>query len=330
MPSILPLVQLGINYITYIFASQKINWSFVNETDSTPFLPEAQRNILLENKTLLTFSDGNAGILAPSFFFLPAYLNLDTQEKNTEYYSQLSDAVASENWSELENRYQSELKHIREFYPNFLTEIDNSKPGVYLADIVKDIGMVFMTNFTEYTTKHWEQEKAYLERIAKLIPSLWEGVDIISIWEKKTGLCFSAENYKILLVSAMQNGPNANSLAYDTNTFSAGDGADMLYYYKHFISHEIGTHLVLPYTVSKMTNPDTVYQAYIAMENLAAYINNQLFQFTEYSIFDEEYYHYNYFQTLYTKLQKKHPNSDVIMLFEMALKQAVSDGISNK
>ncbi len=325
MANIQPLVQIGVNYICFIMASQGVNWSFDNKTQYSDFLSDEHKNVLLNNKSALSFRDGNHGDLAISFFLFPAYLNLQTQEEIKGYYDMLSMCVASGDWSGMEEQYKADLQHIREFYTYCLSKYGDNRPGKEYTEKVKALSAVFCDNFERYHNTIWTQDKKYLDSIAKLIPDLWGGEDIISQWEKYTGLKFSAPSYRILLVSAMQHGPCANSLAFDTNTFPAGDDDKMMYYYKHFISHEVGTHLLVPFTINKVRNQKWQYLAYIAMENLAQYVNNQIFAFTDYNQSNEGYYHHNYFQKIYTELNRQYPKAPVLKLFKLAVKQAKRD-----
>jgi len=327
MAIIQPIVQIGVNYICFIMASQGINWSFDDITQYNDFLSEQHKKVLHESKSALSFADGNGGDLHVSFFFFPAFLNLKTQEENNEYYDILSKCVASGDWSAIEKRYKAELKHIREFMPFFLAKYSDSRLGVKHAERVKALGNVFTDNFQHYQTGIWPNEKVYLDKIALRIPDLWGGEDIISIWEKHTGLKFSAPSYRILLVSAMKHGPSANSLAFDTNTFSAGDDDKMMYYYKHFISHEVGTHLLVPFTINKVRNQKSIYIAYIAMENLAQYVNTKMFDFKDYNQSNKGYYHHQYFQNVFANLEIQYPKVSVLKLFKLAVTQAEKDKI---
>lgn len=327
MAFIQPLVQIGVNYICFIMASQGVNWSFDSEAQYKDFLSEEHRNALLNNKSALSFRDGNQGDLATSFFFFPAYLNLQTYIEMKEYYELLSDCVASGHWSAMEKQYITELKHIRKFNPYILSKYGDNRPGKNYEEIVKALGEVFCENFEHYLNTIWAQDKEYLDSIAKRIPELWGGKDIISLWENYTGLTFSDHSYRILLVKAMKHGPCANSLAFDTNTFPAGDDEKTMFYYKHFISHEIGTHLIAPITVNKTKHQKDIYIAYIAMENLAQYLNNQIFAFSEYNQSNEGYYHHKYFQKIYTELNRHHPKASALKLFKLAVKQAKMDKI---
>lgn len=327
MPNIQPLVEIGVNYICFIMANQAINWDNDYQTTYADFLPADQRRILQDCKADLCFGNGNGGDLDGCFFFFPAYLNLKTEDENTDYYGLISYSVASGDWSDFELNYHKELEHVREFMPDYLSDEEHGRPSKSYARKVRELGKVFCDNFSRYLDTIWQSEKAFLDKYATQIPGLWGGEDIISIWEKQTGLQFTAPSYRILLVKAMLNGPGANSLAFDTNTFGIWDDESCLYYYKHFISHEVGAHLLGPVTVFAMTDADMIYFGYIAMENLARYLNVKMFDYEYGNDSSESYYHWEYFQKLYAELDKQNPEANVKTLFDLAVKQAVKDNI---
>lgn len=321
-------VPLGLNYICFVMANQGINWMNRYREEYAGFLTKEHAQVMQDASTELSFRNADGGILALPFFFFPAYLNLDTEASFFEYYALLSQAVSSGKWSQLEKRYKTELHHIRKFMPYYLNNSHNGRPSADNAAIVKALGDVFCDNFHKYQSDVWDKDKAMLDKIAIQIPELWGGEDIIAQWEKQTKLVFNAPAYNILIVSAMTGGPSANSLAFDTNTFGVWDKEDCMHYLRHFISHEVGTHLLVPVTTNKLKTNKSIYLGYIAMESLAQYLNVKMFHFTDYNDSDKGYYHSDYFQDLYSKLDKQFPHADVKTLFRLAVKKAAKDNIT--
>jgi hypothetical protein len=312
-----PLVQFGVNYIVFIMASVGINWRNDYTEAYRNFLsPEGQHTLEI-NRSHLTFGDGDGGQLTCELFFFPAYLNLETSESARDYYTTLTTAIRSGKWSPFETHYAEPLAHIRAFYPGFLDHTGDANSMKLLADNADALAAVFLCNMERYRQEVWPQDKAMLERVAGRIPTLWGDTDIFAAWEQIVGIKFIAPSYRILLVAAMKGGPNANSLAFDTNTFYADDSPESYHYYYFFFSHEIGTHLLIP-EIIKTEEIDNI--GYITQENLAKYYNERLLPNAHYEMGGN--YHDEYFAALFAELVKKEPAIRPVELYRKVVERA--------
>jgi hypothetical protein len=109
------------------------------------------------------------------------------------------------------------------------------------VSLIKRLGEIYEKNFHTYEKEVWPKEKERLEKKAKEINQELKNLNLIERWEKITGIDFKVTEYQIVLVSAIKNGPNANSLGYDRNVFYSENDLEWTI---DFISHEIGTHIM--------------------------------------------------------------------------------------
>ncbi len=113
-----------------------------------------------------------------------------------------------------------------------------------------------------------------MEEVVTALDQHFSTSDPISAWEELTGIGYKLDRFRALLVSAIKNGPNADSLAYDTVVFHHDRPLD---YTTQLIQHEIGTH-ILNETMKQAAESDkyewnTLYAAY---ECLAKHYNQRL------------------------------------------------------
>lgn len=95
--------------------------------------------------------------------------------------------------------------------------------------------------------------------------------DLIGKWEEVTGKTWRRPNYQIRLCAALQRGPQANSLAYDVNTFYYVQDMEWM---KDFISHEVGTHILIDDNREVMRSDKyDQWLVYRGFENLARFFN---------------------------------------------------------
>ncbi len=323
MTSIEPRIEFGVNYICFIHSLAGINWRQNDTKRFCGFLSKDEQGILQASRQELSFADGNGGALAAVLFFLPSGCGLSTEEDFGRYFSALSKAVGSGNWQPVETCYRDELKRIRDFMPNFLRGPD-SRPGIKYAERVEHIGKIFTRHIIRYKSDIWPGEKIMMTRVAEAISSFWDAQTMIATWEQLMRIPFNSPSYDILLVSAMQNGPSANSLAFDLNTFRADDSKQTLDYLRIFIPHEVGTHLFVRRTLNTYPDFDWDYVSYIAMENLCHFLNTRVFGFAPYFSRNDSFYHGGFFADLYEKLSADDP----LTLFRLAVEKATEAGLA--
>jgi hypothetical protein len=318
-----PLARFTVNYLCFLQASVGINWRNDHAAKYSGFLSAADRAIFENNRAHLSFGDGASGDLASVFFFFPSFLDLEDQYQPEDYYTLISTAFRSGDWRAFESRYAAPLAKARAFYSDqYLNASIAAERLRTLAPNVEALAGVVLRNANRYRDEIWCADQPMLERVAQKIPTLWED-DIFGRWEAITGVKYPWSDYKILLVAAMKNGPNANSLACDANTFYADDSPESYDYYRCFLSHEVGTHLLAPITV--MSYSGSFFNlAYAVQENLARFYNLRLYPQLRYSL-GEDFYHTDSFDALFRALAGGHPEAGPVTLFELVLERAIRD-----
>jgi hypothetical protein len=109
-------------------------------------------------------------------------------------------------------------------------------------DIIRRLGDITLRNYDAFADSVWPVERPKLERVASRINEAFASSDRIGEWEKLVGRVFKYDEYNIVLCSAIQNGPNANSIGYDRVVFYHDWPIEETL---EFISHEVGTHLLI-------------------------------------------------------------------------------------
>jgi hypothetical protein len=118
----------------------------------------------------------------------------------------------------------------------------------------------------------WPRERPALEAAADCLNSRLAATDLLGRWEEVTGIEFRAPRYDFVLSSAIENGPNANSLGYERTLFRPGPD---LAWAVQFMSHEVGTHVLIEVFRAAMPHHtfDRLYRAY---ECLARFYNRRV------------------------------------------------------
>jgi hypothetical protein len=107
----------------------------------------------------------------------------------------------------------------------------------------------------------------------------------------------------LIIVPSLQFGPRANSLHYGVNIFPAITEYCPKEYFDHFVSHEIGTHILKPHTFDKaQVTEENLRIYYIAFENLAKHINLMILSNGFRYELGEDYYEDSIFENIYNSL----------------------------
>ncbi|MDK2886467.1 MAG: hypothetical protein PWP54_1025 [Thermosipho sp. (in: thermotogales)] len=238
MKQVVAVVDKGTNYVFHILAASGVNFYSDYTEKYSNTLKRKDLDFLRRHKKLLSFQNGNASELVDPIIFFPAYLNLDSQEKIKEYFNLLLDALIKDEMPFIK-KYHDYIKRRMLWVPEINSVwFEKIKDKVSL---IEKLGKIYIENFHTYEKEVWPKEKERLEKVAKEINKKLRKLNLIECWEKLTGIDFKVSEYQIVLVSAIKNGPNANSLGYDRNVFYSENDIELTI---DFISHEVGTHIM--------------------------------------------------------------------------------------
>jgi hypothetical protein len=235
-------------------------------------ISQKDQAFLNANRKLISWEDGSAGPLTSFFVFIPGYINFQSQGEITEYFDLLSKTVKTGNCEVFTRKYELYFNKMSIMFGNLDIKSKIRLVKKY-SNVVTRLGRIYKNYYRIYHMTVWPQEKEKLEKTAKLINIEFQRRDLITVWENMVGLQFKTNDYQIVLFSANRNGPSANSLGYERNAFYYGQDVDHMV---KFISHEVGTHLLIDdmWQVLQMNRFEylDVYKAY---ENLAEFYNGR-------------------------------------------------------
>ncbi len=300
--NIVPIASPVVNYLTYIQAYCGINWQIEDKVSTHGFLPDEDRSYLKACSADLSFGDGSLASLAEVFYFLPAYIFRENSEGLTEYFTRLAQCHDVKNMTPLFDGYSHHISRLREFNPHFLSNIACLEQEEVLLKI-KLLCTIYKANYHRYIQTNWDTDKAIIERTCDYINELFAMNDIVGKWEDLTGFDLLADQYQLIIVPSLQFGPRANSLHYGVNIFPALTEYCTREFFDHFISHEIGTHILKPHTIDKVQISEENFRIpYIAFENLAKHLNLKILsKGYRYELW-EDYYEDSVFENIYNKL----------------------------
>lgn len=278
MKRVVTTIEKGTNYIFHLLASAGINFDNEYTTRYSRIVKNEHQKLLEEHKEALSFLNGSAGDLVEHMIFFPAYLNLDSQKKLAEYFGLLSASVVEGQEEHFLKRYSDYIERrnfwIPEINSGWFEKIRKS------AKLIEQLGNVYIENFPTYESVVWPEQLKKLREKSAIINRELGGLNLIERWEKLTGIDFKVTEYQIVLVSAIEGGPNANSLGYDRNVFYSDTDLNWTI---DFISHEVGTHIMADFGMPLMkkhlldpgaTDPGWAQRFYMAYECLAQFYNS--------------------------------------------------------
>lgn len=233
-------------------------------------ISKKDQEYLYGNRNFLSWGDGSTGSLTPFFVFIPGYLNFQTQKEINEYFDLLSKTLKTGNFDVFISKYEAYFNRIKLMFGDWDIKL-NLQLIMKYSNVVTRLSKIYKKNYQIYHLKVWPQEKEKLEKRAKIINTELQERDLINFWEKLFGMKFKTDVYQIVLFSANQKGPNANSLGYDRNAFYYNQDIKSMV---QFISHEVGTHLLIDdlYKILKMNRFEYI-DVYKAYENLVEFYN---------------------------------------------------------
>lgn len=309
------LVEPFSNYVFHLMAVANIAYdSQYAEKHADSIFPE-DLAILRNKRGLLKWGDGETGSLTFMFVFVPVYLNLESEAELKTYFSLLENGIRTQDARPWFQEYGKRLENLKEWLtpPDFF-----STPFARYKDLlepVSKLSAVYIRNYGPYLEQVWPGEKQRLETAAAALNPVLKQRNLVATWQKLTGQEFKFPRYEILLVSAAENGPSANSVGYERNVFFAGDDLD---YLEKFISHEVGTHILFDLFREFMDAGHDFGILYRAYECLAMHFNTMIYP-------DKKYawnYGEDFFLELYAKLSNNNPGYCSRELLKAALQAA--------
>lgn len=267
------VVQFGPNYVFHLAAVVRIGFDSEYADNYAKSVGESDLDFLRLHRNLLTFGMGSGSDLVTIFLFLPAYFDLQAEADFGEYFMLLDQGCAAGTFLAFFNRYAKEFERLSVWIAK--VEFEKELSGIIQhRETVGKLGKIVMRNLSAYRDSVWPVERTKMETVSAKINKHFASLDPISEWEKLTGIDYKLVCFRATLVSAIKNGPNADSLAYDTVVFHHDRPFD---YMVQLIQHEIGTH-ILNKTMRQIADGEkyewnTLYAAY---ECLAKHYNQIL------------------------------------------------------
>jgi hypothetical protein len=264
------VVEIGPNYAFHLMAVARVGFDseYADQYQSS-VLPD-DIAFMQKHKELITFAAGTGGDLVDILPGLPATFNLDSKQALEEYFSLLAAGTAKGNFKPFLDQYSSSFEKLQRWIGAVIDE-NALKPFAAYHEIIARLGEIAVRNFDSYMHDVWKLEEPKLSEVASKIDEYLKNVNRIGRWENQTGLEFKFDLYQILLCSAIKGGPDADSLGYDRVVFYHGSPIEEMC---QFISHEIGTHLLIDdFRRLAGSNRFAYADLYEAMECLAHYYN---------------------------------------------------------
>lgn len=245
-------IRPEINYVTHLYTLAELGFS--DEDYSARYggtLPRPAVDTLQKYRELLTFGQGEGGMLAGPFFF----------------------GVSSENIPNSDT-----LKLIIEKIKDMTRETGADSD---LMGAVEAISKVYLENYDSYLESVFPQAKADMEDRIDLLNKRLTRNSFVKDWESVTGYKWTRGDYHWLLYRAGENGPSYNNLDSNTNTVWYNQPLD---YQLSMFSHEFGIFLMQDainpvfeemkeYTASLDLGKDLTYVPWSAFESLSCWYN---------------------------------------------------------
>lgn len=302
MKYIIPIASPVVNYLTYIQAYCGINWEIEDKGIILGLLSAEDRSYVRACSDDLRFGDGSLASLTELFYFLPAYVFRENSEGFTKYFTCLAQCHDVKKMSPLFDGYSYHISRLQEFNPYFLSYRSSLEQEEVLLKI-KLLSIIYQENYHRYLQLNWDTDKAIIERTCTYIHELFAKNDIIGKWEDATGFDLLSDQYQLIIVPSLQFGPIANSLHYGVNIFPGITEQYPKVFFNYFISHEVGTHILKPYTIDKAQEIEENFRIYyIAFENLAKHINMKILSNRYRYELWEDYYEDSIFDNIYNNL----------------------------
>jgi hypothetical protein len=304
------------NYIFHLLAVAGVGFESDYAQRYSGSVFAADREFVVTHRKLLTFGSGSGGELCDAVIFLPIYFDLEHPEQLGRYYDVLCAALRNDDVSDFMRAYAARLADLERTWVKVNAE-DVRSLSVH-ADALTEIGQIMARNVASYRADIWPSESARMGKIADKVNTYVSKYDLISRWERLTSRPFLFDQYTILLCSAIKNGPNANSIGYDLNVFYSDSDFDWMC---QFISHEIGTHLLIRDFRAASEQPGISWKTlYAANESLARYLNCRVLGESEVT-YRLDQFHAERFSAIFDSIYSHKPDVDFKWLLLEAVKR---------
>jgi hypothetical protein len=303
--------EVGVNYLYHLLAVARINFdSDYGEKYNVSVRPEDVA-FLRDHEERLSYGKGSGELL--NILLLPASFGLQSKGDLQEYYDLLLRGCDLNDFTEFLDRYSSPLDKFKEW----VGSLDNTSLREYipLRDDISRLRDIVVRNYDRYVGNVWPQELPDIEDVAAVVTETFAQFDRIGQWEEITGRTFKFNEYLILMCSAIKNGPNANSLAYDRVVFYSGTQMDKMV---DFICHEIGTHIFMDdIKIIRDSGEFSWPDLYEGFECLAQFYNTLILGRNDlhYSV----NFHVDEYMKIYGELY--HPNITVVEMLEKGIER---------
>jgi hypothetical protein len=268
--------SLGCNFVYHVLAIARIGFNSLYAERYVHTIPAQTLQELQKYGSLIRFGAGTSGPLVDFVVALPVYLRLDSKAAVEDYYSTLLRAVRSGDGSEFMNAYGIALGH---FEPWYGVEAEDFRAAQPHYDALASLGEAFRSCFDRYCEEVWPINRQQIAPVVERVNAYFESRNIIDDWEKLIGVEYKRSVFTAVLCSALANGPNANSFAYDGVVFHSATPWPKL---AHLIVHEIGTHLLIePFRELRDRGDIASGPLYMVYECLAKYWARQVLGATE-------------------------------------------------
>lgn len=245
-------IRPEINYVTHLYTLAGLGFS--DEEYTARYggsLPRQAVDTLQKYRDLLTFGQGEGGMLAGPFFF----------------------GVSSENIPDSDS-----LKPIIERIKDMFLEAGADS---YMMGAVQAVSKVYLDNYDPYLENVFPQAKADMEERQEQLNKSLARNSFVKDWERVTGYEWKRGDYHWLLYRAGENGPSYNNLDGNTNTVWYNQPLD---YQLSMFSHEFGIFLMQDainpvyeemkeYTASLDLGKDLTHVPWSAFESLSCWYN---------------------------------------------------------
>lgn len=257
-----------------------------------------------KDRIAFNFGDGKGGDLSGALLFEPAALNLESTREFAEYFDNLNTALGSGNYAAFLERY----RYAHPDPPDWNVSVDKKWLAALAPsrDVVKELSQVFVRSFDKYDRKVYPLEAVRMTAPALRLSERFKGWDCIAKWEEVTGFTWKYPDYQIVLCSALEGGPTANSLGYRKNAFYFGHDFEWMW---RFVSHEVGTHIMMEVMMaeSRLAKYDA-YLVYRAYECLARFYNCKVLgEEDPYEMAPQ--HHWKDFHAIYSELSNAGPGT---------------------
>jgi len=307
-------LERGVNYIFHLVAVARAGFdSEYADTYRWSVRPN-DVGLLEKHASELAFKDGHTGHLAGLLVFHPAYLGLSSREAFEEYFQLVVQGLAHNDYRPFLERYREGHEALRGWY----VEVDEQWLARHepYAEVVERLGRIYVSNYDRYENEVWPGQAREMQPVADKLSAHFAQRDIIDDWEKLTGRQFRGPDYRIVLCSAIKNGPTAVSLGHNRTVFYYGHGLDWM---KDFISHETGTHILIELLKEVVASCEYPFDvAYTAYENLCRELNKRVLGRHQLYAMPPNYNHAR-FEEIFARLKEKHPHNTPRELYYGAL-----------